>query len=169
MLTDPGLRERFGCHIQRCSDRVLGRKDWSVTFRQACRQGRRLREGCLVGTRQQAHDPRSKLCSFPMSLRSSHAPCLFILGLRLSSSWMMTLRATGLIRVVSPHLTTKTRARGKFTMQGRGSKKVVGQSHGSPMTSPAAEGLLLAKHPTAREGTGTEPLHMRMVACFFTR
>lgn len=65
------LRTRLSHHFQWCSDCVLRQEDWPFSPRQADCQGALIRKGRLVGTRQQAHEPRCKYHYFSHSCRKS--------------------------------------------------------------------------------------------------
>jgi hypothetical protein len=54
------IRDWFCYHSIRRPLRILRSQDRPLTLRQAHRRGRLIKKRCLVGTREQAHDPRRK-------------------------------------------------------------------------------------------------------------
>jgi hypothetical protein len=55
-----GLRDWFSHHLIRCPLRILWSENGSLAVGQAHRERGGLREGRLVGSRQQGHDPRGE-------------------------------------------------------------------------------------------------------------
>ena len=56
----PGLRDRFGHHLDRRPHGLLGEEDGPVAAGQAHREGGRFVEERLVGSGEQAHDARGQ-------------------------------------------------------------------------------------------------------------
>ena len=70
------LRDGFGNHILGRTHGILRRKDRSIASGQKNRKGRRFREKCLVGTCQQAYEPRGTI--FHPYTRSAPYPIILL-------------------------------------------------------------------------------------------